>query len=245
MTEYTRQNEYWIPGIRAVEMILQRQSDRLIGLWYAGERDGARARLIAQAESVGIPTHGTTMRKLNTQFQAVQHQGIAARVSPTAYVDWEGLLSDGNGLLIAIDQVTDPRNFGAILRSAEAMGATGALTTSNRAARLGPTVTKTSAGASELLPVAMVPNLARALRRAQALGFQVIGADLNGERPSAVNFGLPTVIVIGAEGKGLRRLTTDICDHLCTIPTPGTVESLNAASAASILVYEAQRQRSK
>jgi 23S rRNA (guanosine2251-2'-O)-methyltransferase len=245
MKENDKPNEYWIPGIRAVEMALQQQPERLIGLWYSGEHEGARGRLIERAEAFGVPTHSTTMRKLSEQFQNVQHQGVAARVHPTKYADWGALLTAECGLLVAIDQVTDPRNFGAILRSAEAMGATGALTTSNRAARLGPTVSKTSAGASELLPVAMVPNLARALRQAQTLGYQVIGADLDGQSPSTLDFTSPTVIVIGGEGKGLRRLTKDLCDGVCTIPTPGRVQSLNAASAASILFYEALRQRSQ
>ena len=237
--------EFWIPGIRAVENILTHSPERILGIWHVGESQGSRSDLIEKAHMLNISVHVASMKKLSERFPKVQHQGICARVTPSEYVPWRHLLECSDPLLIAVDQVTDPRNFGAILRSAEAMGATGALTTRNRAARLNSTVSKTSAGASEILPVAMESNLARALRAAQEMGFQVIGADLDGQSPCTLDFSRPTVIVVGAEGKGLRRLTKEVCDQVVTIPLTGKIESLNASVAAGILVYEASRQRSK
>ncbi len=238
-------HEYWVPGIRAVENLLEHQPERLLGLWHGGEEQGNRARLISMARSMDVPVHSTSIKKLSERFPKVQHQGICARVTPSEYASWSDLIAAECPLIVAIDQVTDPRNFGAILRSAEAMGATGALTTRNRAARINSTVSKTSAGASEVLPVAMESNLARALRMAQDAGLQVIGADLDGQSPDTLDFSAPTILVVGAEGKGLRRLTKEICDGIATIPLSGKIESLNASVAAGILVYEAARQRAK
>ena len=124
------------------------------------------------------------------------------------------LLEHENPLIVAVDQVTDPRNLGAILRAGEGMGVTGALVTKNRCARLGPTVSKTSAGASELLPVAMEANLARSLRRAQDAGLQIVGADFDGLAPAQIDLTIPTVLVIGAEGRGIRRLLGNYATQL-------------------------------
>ena len=245
MKKHSASGEYWIPGVRAIEVLVREQPDRIIGIWYAGAPAGRRDALLDEARKHAIEVHEGKMKSLNERFTGVQHQGICARVKPVDYTDWQSLVDTDNGLLIAVDQVTDPRNFGAILRSAECLGAHGALTTKNRAARLGPIVAKTSAGASELLPVAIESNLARALRHAKASGYQVIGADFDGVSPDLLDMRGPTVLVIGAEGQGLRRLTRELCDGIATIPQTGVVQSLNAASAASILIYEAARQRQK
>lgn len=232
-----------VPGIRAVEAMLDHQPGRVKSLRYVGARDGSRGRLLARAEELGIETRETTEKAIAERLGDLRTQGVVAVVEPAGYCSWSALLEADAPLLLAADQITDPRNLGAILRAAEAMGATGALLTSNRCARLGPTVTRTSAGASELLPVAMETNLARALRAAGDAGLQIVGADLDGQPPHQIDLARPTVIVIGAEGRGLRRLTRSCCDAIATIPLGGLTESLNAATAAAILVYEAARQR--
>lgn len=237
--------EYWIPGVRAIEVLVHRQPERVIGIWHAGTTSDRFDGLLDEARAAGIQVYAAKMKSLNERFTSVQHQGICASVKPIDYADWQTLVDVDDGLLVAVDQVTDPRNFGAILRSAECLGANGALTTKNRAARLGPIVAKTSAGASEFLSVAMESNLARSLRHAQEAGYQVIGADFGGVAPDKIDFRGPTVLVIGAEGQGLRRLTRELCDGIATIPQTGVIRSLNAASAASILIYEAVRQRQK
>jgi len=232
-----------VPGIRAVEALLTHDPARIKSLLLAGERSGARGRLAATAERLGISIRTVKMNALTERLDGLQHQGVVALVEPADYVSWESLLSHPSPLILAVDQVTDPRNLGAMLRAGEAMGVTGALVTRSRCARLGPTVAKTSAGASELLPVAMESNLARALERAQAAGCQVIGAAFDGVAPAQLDFTGPTVLVVGSEGKGLRRLTREVCDQIVTIPLIGRTESLNAATAAAVLFYAASVQR--
>lgn len=238
-----REGETLVPGIRAIEALLEHQPARIRAIRFVGERDGARGRLLERAEALGIDVRPTTGRAVVERLGDLRTQGVVATVEPAGYRSWPELCAVPAPLLLAVDQVTDPRNLGAMLRAAEAMGATGALLTSNRCARLGPTVARTSAGASELLPVAMETNLARALRAAGDGGLQIVGADLDGEPPERIDLTRPTVLVIGAEGRGLRRLTRTCCDAIVTIPLGGLTESLNAATAAAILVYEATRQR--
>lgn len=234
-----------VPGIRAIEALLDHHPGRIQAVQYTGDRTGARGQLLDRLEAHGVPLTATSERALRDRVGDLRTQGILALVQPADYRPWPELLAppDGAPLLIAADQITDPRNLGAILRAGEAMGATGALLTSNRCARLGPTVTRTSAGASELLPVAMETNLARALRAAADHGCTIVGADLDGQPPDTLDLTGPTVLVIGAEGSGLRRLTRETCDAIATIPLTGLTESLNAATAAAVLVYEAVRQR--
>ncbi len=223
--------------------LLDHAPHRVVEIMYSGELTGARGEAIEQAQRIGISVRAVSSRNLDERVEGIRHQGVVALVSPAEYADWTELYSESDALIVAVDQVTDPRNLGALLRSAEAMGATGALLTSNRCARLGPVVARTSAGGSELLPVSIETNLVRSLKSAQAAGVQVVGADLDGVSPAQVDFARPTILVIGAEGKGLRRLTRETCDLIVTIPLTGLTESLNAASAGSILVYEAARQR--
>ena len=244
MSRERRDEPVPIAGVRAIEALLRHAPRRLIEVHHVEDSSGgARARLLESLATCGVPLRPVTAHKLDLLADGLRHQGLVALARPAEYVPWETLLTDARALLLAVDQVTDPRNLGAMLRSAEAMGATGALLTTNRCARLGPVVARTSAGASELLDVALETNLARALRQAQAGGVQVLGADLDGVPPMAVDFNRPTVLVIGAEGSGLRRLTRETCDALVTIPLVGATESLNAAVAASVLLYEAARQR--
>ena len=232
-----------VPGVRAVEALLTHDPGRIASLLLGGEVTGARKRLQTQAEQLGISTKMVKMNVINERIDGVAHQGVLALVEPADYAPWDVLLARPNGLILAVDQVTDPRNLGAMLRAGEAMGVTGALVTRSRCARLGPTVAKTSAGASELMPVAMESNLARALEQAKTAGFQVIGAAFDGENPEAIDLTVPTVLVVGSEGKGLRRLTREVCDRIVTIPLSGRTESLNAATAAAVLFYAAAAQR--
>ena len=233
-------------GVNAISVVLEHAPERVVRVLYMGARQGARGALLERAEQLGVELAQARARQLEHYVGDEQHQGVLAFVRPAPLAEWHELkasaLAEG-GVIVALDQVTDPRNFGAILRSAEAFGAKGALITSNRCARPGPVVARTSAGSSELLPVAMVTNLAQALEEAQAEGFQVIGADMEGTPSHALDFCGPTVIVIGAEGKGLRAKSRALCDHIASIPILGRTESLNASVAAGVLLYEASRQR--
>jgi 23S rRNA (guanosine2251-2'-O)-methyltransferase len=232
-----------VPGVRAVEALLRHAPGRIRRVLYRGAATGARGRVLDAARQLGLPVESASEAALERLVGDLRHQGVVAVSAPADYVPWNDLLAAPDALLVAADEITDPRNLGAILRAAEALGGTGALLTSHRCARLGPTVTRTSAGASELIPVAMEVNLARALRRARDAGVRIVGADLDGAPPDTIDLTGPVVLVIGAEGEGLRRITRDACDAIATIPLTGSTESLNASTAASILLYEAVRQR--
>jgi 23S rRNA (guanosine2251-2'-O)-methyltransferase len=173
------------------------------------------------------------------------HQGVVAEVDPYPYGDAEGMLRRENALIVALDQVQDPRNLGAVCRSAEAAGAAGVVIPERRAAMVTPVVCKTSAGAVEHLEVAHVRNLADWLAAAQQAGFWVWGADADGPQPPwGVDLTGPTVLVLGGEGKGLRPRVAASCDGLVALPRRGQVESLNVSAAATALLFESVRQRS-
>lgn len=232
-----------VAGPNAVEALLRHARGRVQRVLHAGPPSPARDRVVALARETRCIVESVAPAVLERHAGELRHQGLVALAAPAPLHDWSDLLDRPEPLLVAFDQVTDPHNLGAILRSCEALGGTGALVTRDRCARPGPTVSRTSAGASEFLPVALETNLARALDAARDAGLQVVGADLDGEVPWKIDFLRPTVLVIGAEGTGLRRLTRERCDRIATIPLAGRTESLNASAAAAALLYEAARQR--
>ena len=173
------------------------------------------------------------------------HQGVVAEVDPYPYGDASGMLRRPDALIVALDQVQDPRNLGAVCRSAEAAGAAGVVIPERRAAMVTPVVCKTSAGAVEHLEVAHVRNLADWLAAAKEAGFWIWGADADGsDQPWDVDLTGPTVLVLGGEGKGLRPRVASSCDGLVALPRLGRVESLNVSAAATALLFESVRQRS-
>ena len=233
-----------VPGVRAVATLLAHAPKRIESVLIHGRPAGRRAELVEALVEAGIPTQPAPRAKLDALADAAVHQGIVALCHPTDYVEFDSLLVPG-ALLLALDEVTDPRNFGAMLRSLEAFGGTGALITSRRCARLGPTVTKTSAGASEILPVAMVTNLGRALDIAKDAGVQIIAADFGGVGPNAIDWGPPTILVVGAEGKGVRQSIRKRADIVASIGMAGQTASLNAAVATGIALHCAHLSRTR
>ena len=172
------------------------------------------------------------------------HQGVVARVEPFRYADaWE-LAAGSEPLLVALDQVTDPRNLGAVIRSAEGAGATGVILPAHNSARVTPAVARSSAGAVEHLPVAVVPNLARYLNEVKGPRLWVYAAEAAGAPMGGADLAGGLALVFGAEGKGIRPLVRRACDAAVSIPLAGQVESLNVSVAAAVLLYEARRQRS-
>jgi 23S rRNA (guanosine2251-2'-O)-methyltransferase len=172
------------------------------------------------------------------------HQGVVAEVDPYPYGDPRGLLREEDALLIALDQVQDPRNLGAVCRSAEFAGATGVVVPERRAAAVTAATCKASAGAVEHLQVAHVRNLADWLAAAKAAGFWIWGAAAEAESAAwDVDLKGPAVLVLGGEGKGIRPRVASACDGLISLPRSGKVESLNVSAAASALLFEAVRQR--
>jgi 23S rRNA (guanosine2251-2'-O)-methyltransferase len=169
-----------------------------------------------------------------------------AEVDPYPYGDPKALLRRPDALIVALDQVQDPRNLGAVCRSAEFAGAAGVVVPERRSAEVTPVVCKTSAGAVEHLEIAHVRNLADWLAEAKEAGFWIWGADADAsETPWAVDLTGPTVLVLGGEGKGIRPRVASACDGLVALPRLGKVDSLNVSAAAAALLLEATRQRSR
>jgi 23S rRNA (guanosine2251-2'-O)-methyltransferase len=221
-----------------------RHFDRL--LVVKGLRSRRLSDAIRRATRLGIPLRFEMRETLDRMAGAVPHQGLIAIVSAKPVLSLEHLLESARdpALLVALDGVEDPRNLGAILRSAEAAGADGALLPERHSAGLSETVGRSSAGALEHVQVARVGNLVQALETLKARGVWVVGFDAAGrERWDAVDLTRPVCLVLGGEGRGIRRLVREHCDHLVSIPHFGHVNSLNVSVAAGIALYEAVRQR--
>ena len=229
----------WLYGRNVVKMALgagaRRRAYRLAATAPALD---AVAGLVPEE----LPVDTVSGAALDELIGTHEHQGVALQVDPYPYADPDRLLAAD--VLIALDEVTDPHNLGAVARSALAAGAAGLVVPKHRSARVTPAAVKASAGTLEILPVAQVTNVVAFLRRAKDAGFWVYGAA--GE--SAVSY-VDTdltgrvVIVAGAEGRGLRSLVARTCDALVSIPMEPPVESLNVSVAAALLLYEARRQR--
>ncbi|TQS43139.1 23S rRNA (guanosine(2251)-2'-O)-methyltransferase RlmB [Cryptosporangium phraense] len=195
----------------------------------------------------GLSILEVSRTELDRMTGGVLHQGIGLKVPPYSYADLPDVLSSASGtpLLVALDGVTDPRNLGAVVRSAAAFGASGVILPERRAAGMTATAWRTSAGAAARVPVARVTNLTRTLRSLQDQGFTVLGLDADGDVDSdSLDVGTdPVVIVVGSEGRGLSRLVGEACDQLVSIPMTSDTESLNASVAAAVLLADVARQR--
>ena len=172
------------------------------------------------------------------------HQGIAARVGPYPYSGLKEILAASDPLIVVLDNVTDPRNLGAVLRAADGAGASGVVIPKDRAVGVTPAAVKASAGASEHVPVARETNLRRALEKMKEAGVWAYAAE--GGRATAytdLDLSGPVALVMGSEGRGIRRLVREGCDGAVSIPMLGAVDSLNVSVAAAVLLFEARRQR--
>jgi 23S rRNA (guanosine2251-2'-O)-methyltransferase len=214
-----------------------------------GDRADARVRrLVGDAKARGIAVHAVSRDDLDRRSRGGVHQGVVAEVAPRDEATIPGLtaVTDPPPLLVVLDEVEDPQNVGAILRTMDAAGATGLVRQTRRAAALDGAVSKASAGAVHHVPIASVVNVARALTELKAAGVWTVGLDAAAEMPyHQWDLTLPTALVLGAEGRGLRRLVRERCDGLVRIPMLGQVGSLNVSAAAAIVLYEAVRQRSR
>ena len=231
------------PVIEALSAGL-RHFDRL--LIAKGTRNRRLSDAITRASQLGIPLRFETRETLDRMAAGLNHQGVVAVVSSVPLAKMEDLLAQVRdpGLLLALDGVEDPRNLGAILRTAETAGADGVLIPDRRSAGLSELVSRASAGAVEHVRVARVGNLAHALGEVKARGFWVVGFDADGtERWDGVDYTRPVALVLGGEGRGIRRLVREHCDHVVSIPLFGHVGSLNVSVAAGIALYEVIRQR--
>lgn len=213
-----------------------------------GSRDGSIQKIFALAKTAGVIVEFAKRDKLD-KLCGGHHQGVAASAAAINYSTIEEILELAESkhelpFLILLDELEDPQNFGAILRTAEAVGVHGVIIPKRRSVQLNATVFKTSAGAAEYVKVAQVTNVAQTLKNLRGVGLQVVGSDMSAEvdfRQAELTGGI--VLVIGSEGKGMRRLTRESCDVLIKIPMVGKINSLNASVAGAVLMYEIQRQR--
>lgn len=233
----TREQVY---GRRAVREALRGRRE-VLELW-ATERALKSEAWLRETERPRI--HVKADRELSEAAGTRDHQGVAAWCEPYRYADaWE-LAAGERPLLACLDQVTDPRNLGAVCRSAEGAGATGVVVPAHGSATVTPAVCRASAGAVEHLPVAVVPNLARYLGEVKRGDLWIYAAAGDAATPMwEADLSGGAAFVFGAEGKGLRPLVRRTCDDAVSIPLAGNVESLNVSVAAALLLYEAQRQR--
>ena len=203
--------------------------------------------IVGLAKSKGVEIRPTPIKQMNRYETDVPHQGVIAFVNAVEFKELGEVLQESNQetpLLILTDGVEDPHNMGAIIRTAECVGATAVLIPKRHNAPINATVAKTSAGAVEQIPLVQVGNVAQTIKQLQKQGFWVLGAHTEGDRTLyEADLTIPTVLVIGNEGKGISRVVKEACDFLVTIPMYGNLNSLNASVAAAILMYEAVRQR--
>jgi 23S rRNA (guanosine2251-2'-O)-methyltransferase len=221
-----------------------RHFDRL--LVVKGLRNRRVSEAIAHASRLGIPLRFEARETLDRLAGGVPHQGLIAVVSAKPVLSLESVLEQARtpALLVLLDGVEDPRNLGAILRTAEAAGADGVLLPERHSAGLSETVGRASAGALEHVQVARIGNVVQTLETLKARGFWVVGFDASAtERWDAVDMRGPVVLVLGGEGRGIRRLVRERCDHLAGLPLFGHVGSLNVSVAAGVALYEVVRQR--
>ncbi len=213
-----------------------------------GSRDGSIQKIFSLAKMAGIVVEFTSRDKLD-KLCSGRHQGVAAKAAAVNYSTVEEILElaankNESPFIILLDELEDPQNFGAILRTAEAVGVHGVIIPKRRSVQLNATVFKTSAGAAEYVKVAQVVNVAQTLKTLRGLGLKIVGSDISAEvdfRQADLTGGI--VLIIGSEGKGMRRLTRENCDLLIKIPMVGKINSLNASAAAAVLMYEILFQR--
>lgn len=224
------------------------KSGRAVNKILLAEKSSGKQEILEAAKTRGIPVQKTTKSKLSYLSGGKNHQGVAAFLAAKDYVELEELIEIcnqvENPVVLILDELQDPQNLGAIIRSVEALGSQGIIIPKRRSVSLSDTVARTSAGTLEYVPVCRATNLAETIKLLQEKGFWVVGCDADGEE-LIHNLDLTGSIgvVIGSEGKGIRRLVKEKCDFLARIPMKGKVNSLNASAATSIVLFEIVRQR--
>lgn len=239
--------EEWIGGVHAVEALLQHAPERVKRLQIARDAANPRIRAIVQrAQALALPVESVRSETLDRLAGELRHQGIVAFARPRQWLSEQDLPAEAaaEDLWLILDGVTDPHNFGACLRSADAAGVRGVIIARDRSAALTAAAIKVASGAADTVAIYSVSNLSRTLVALQKSGVWVVGlAGDSGQSLHALDLRGPLALVLGSEGEGLRRLTREHCDHLASIPMRGSVGSLNVSVAAGIALFEALRQR--
>ncbi|MEX2476100.1 23S rRNA (guanosine(2251)-2'-O)-methyltransferase RlmB [Marinobacter sp.] len=242
-------SEEFIFGWHAVEAVLKREPERLQQVWIQTGRQDRRVKSITDGlDSLGVRWSVVHRKELDGKVAGV-HQGVVAAVSESREWGEDDLMAmlasaDKPPFLLVLDGVTDPHNLGACMRTADAVGVQAVIVPKDKSATLTPVARKVACGAAETVPFVRVTNLARCLRTLKEEGVWMIGTA--GEADCTLyqaNFTGPVALIMGAEGKGMRRLTREHCDTLINIPMLGHVDSLNVSVATGVCLYEALRQR--
>ncbi|WP_218310956.1 23S rRNA (guanosine(2251)-2'-O)-methyltransferase RlmB [Alteromonas antoniana] len=239
----------WLYGLHAMQSVLENEPERVIELFVLkGRNDERLANIVNQARRFGVSVQFCQRKALDDKVQGEQHQGVVARAKPARVLDEadldQVLDKHEQPFLLVLDGVTDPHNLGACLRTADAAGVHAVVVPKDKSASLTGTVRKVACGAAEVLPLIQVTNLSRTLKHLQDKGLWIIGTA--GEADQMIydaKLTGPTALVMGAEGKGMRRLTRENCDELVKLPMAGTVSSLNVSVATGVCLYEIVRQR--
>ncbi|MAI63874.1 MAG: 23S rRNA (guanosine(2251)-2'-O)-methyltransferase RlmB [Alteromonas sp.] len=236
-------------GLHAVQAVIEREPERILELMVLkGRTDDRLGEIINQARRFGISVQFCHRKSLDDKVGGEQHQGVVAKAKPARILDENDLAGivekADKPFLLILDGVTDPHNLGACLRTADAAGVHAVVVPKDKSAGLNGTVSKVACGAAETMPFVQVTNLARTLKSLQDAGVWVIGTA--GEASQTLydtKLSGPMALVMGAEGKGMRRLTRETCDELIKLPMAGSVSSLNVSVATGVCLYEVVRQR--
>lgn len=239
----------WLYGLHAMQAVLENEPERVLEVMVLkGRNDDRLVNVVNQARKNGISVQFCARKTLDDKVNGEQHQGVVARAKPARALtenDLDRILENTNQpLLLVLDGVTDPHNLGACLRNADGAGVDAVIVPKDKSAGLTATARKVACGAAEVVPLIQVTNLARTLKELQKQGVWIIGTA--GETDKTlydVSLNGPIALVMGAEGKGMRRLTKETCDELVKLPMAGSVTSLNVSVATGICLYEIVRQR--
>ncbi len=248
MKESTTPQAEVLAGRNAVAEALRSQRPLNKILVQEGAHGGSLGELLNLAKQSGVPVETVKAERLDKLAAGLRHQGVAALAAPIAFQTLDDVFARAAAkneapFILLLDELQDPQNVGALIRTADAAGVHGVLMPRRRSCPLNAVVAKISAGAVEYVPVVQIGNIAQTMEELQQRGCWIVGADMDGVDFYAANLTGPIVLVIGAEGRGIGRLVKQKCDDVVSIPMHGGVNSLNASAAGAVLMYEIVRQR--
>jgi 23S rRNA (guanosine2251-2'-O)-methyltransferase len=232
-----------IYGLNPVLEALRSHPEQVRFVAISREHGSKMQRVVAEATKAGVPVRTMQPEQIDRLAARGVHNGIVAEVAESGYADFDAVVGqEETRFLLILDSITDPQNFGAILRVAEGFGVDLVVIPQHESVGLTPAAVKASAGASQWVKVAQVVNLARSLEALKKAGYWTYAAAAGGDAPVAIDFRGKVALVLGNEGKGIRRNVLEHCDRVVTIPMHGHVDSFNVATAAAVLCYEVRRQ---
>jgi 23S rRNA (guanosine2251-2'-O)-methyltransferase len=233
-----------IYGVNPILEAIRSHAERVRYIGVAREETARHQKLIGEAKRAGVAVRNLAIEQIDRLAGSGVHNGVVAEISETAFADFDDIITaEATTFVLILDSITDPQNFGAILRVADGFGVDLVVIPEHDSVGLTPVAVKASAGASAWIPVAQVTNLARAIEALKKGGYWIYGAAAEGDRPDAIDFRGKVALVVGNEGKGIRRNVLEHCDRVVTIPMQGHIESFNVATATAVLCYEVRRQQ--